>query len=349
MTWYATAAVAGYTLGPKILGGGKGSGGASEQTITNQNPISQAAQPYVENMLGNAQTLANQPYQPYQGQRTADFTDLQNKSFQGVQSLAPASQLNQATNYAGLAGLGGFGVVGNANPQNFQQNVSGYMNPYMQQVLDPQMAELRRQYGITGAQQASQATQSGAFGGSRDALMAAENQRNLGMAQNQAIGQAYNNAFGMAQNQYNQNTQNQLAGLGLANTAATNLGNLGQTQFGQQQAALGMQNQFGAQQQQQQQNVMNQQYQDFLAQRQDPYTKLAFQQNMMSGIPLTSSTQNVYSNPSTLSQVAGLATAGAGAYGLANLGSKGAKGGLPKDFEKKRPAGLAELAIHKMA
>ena len=70
---------------------------------------------------------------------------------------------------------------------------------------------------------------------------------------------------------------------------------------------------------------------------------------MTSGIPLNSSTQSVYSNPSTLSQVAGLATAGAGAYGLANLGSKGAKGGLPKDFEKKRPAGLAELAIHKMA
>jgi hypothetical protein len=142
--------------------------------------------------------------------------------------------------------------------------------------------------------------------------------------------------------------QNQLAGLGLANTAAGTLGQLGQTQFGQQQAALGMQNQFGAQQQQQQQNIMNQQYQDFLAQRQDPYTKLAFQQNIMSGVPLTSSTQNVYSNPSTLSQVAGLATAGAGAYGLANLGSKNsAKGGAIKD--KKRPAGLAELAIHKMA
>jgi hypothetical protein len=135
----------------------------------------------------------------------------------------------------------------------------------------------------------------------------------------------------------------------LANTAAGNLGNLGQTQFGQQQAALGMQNQFGAQQQQQQQNVMNQQYQDFLAQRQDPYTKLSFLQNMTSGIPMTSSTQSVYSNPSTLSQVAGLATAGAGAYGLANLGSKtAAKGGSTEDI-KKRPAGLAELAIHKMA
>ena len=65
------------------------------------------------------------------------------------------------------------------------------------------------------------------------------------------------------------------------------------------------------------------------------------------GLPMQSSVQNVYSNPSMLSQVAGLGTAAAGAYGLSRMG--GAKGGLPKDFEKKRPAGLAELAIHKMA
>ena len=350
MPWnYAAAAGAGALLGPSILGGSKGSAGASEQTITNQNPISAAAQPYIENMLGRADTLSQTPYQAYPGQRTADFTGLQNQSFQGAQNLGVAPQLGQATNYAGLAGLGGFGVAGQATNQGFQNQVGGYMNPYLQMSLAPQLAEANRQYDITGTQQQSNATKAGAFGGAREAIMAAENERNRNMGLNSIIGQGYNTAFTNAQQQYNQNLQNQLSGFGLANTAATNLGNLGQNQLSQQQSILGMQNQYGAQQQQQQQNVMNQQYQDFLAQRQDPYTKLSFLQNMTSGIPLTSSTQNVYSNPSTLSQVAGLATAGAGAYGLANLGSKGAKGGLPKDFEKKRPAGLAELAIHKMA
>jgi len=347
MTWYATAAIAGYTLGPKILGGSKGSGGASEQTITTQNPISAAAQPYIENMLGRADTLSQQPYQTYPGQRTAEFTDLQNQSFQGAQNLGVAPQLGAASNFAGVSGLGGLGVAGQANPYGFQNQVGGYMNPYLQYSLAPQLAEANRQYDITGTQQQSRATQSGAFGGSREAIMAAENERNRNMGLNSIIGQGYNTAFTNAQNQYNQNNQTQLAGFGLANTAASNLGNLGQNQLGQQQAILGMQNQYGAQQQQQQQNVMNQQYQDFLAQRQDPYTKLSFLQNMTSGIPMTSSTQNVYSNPSTLSQVAGLATAGAGAYGLANLGSKDkAKGGAIKD--DKRPAGLAELAIHRM-
>jgi len=335
----AAAAAAAYTLGKGS--GGKG-GGSSEQTVTQQNPISAAAQPYIENMLGRAENLSYQPYQTYPGQRTADFTDLQNQSFQGAQNLGVAPQLGAASNFAGISGLGGLGVAGQATNQGFQNQVGGYMNPYLQYSLAPQLAEANRTYDMSGVAQQSKATQAGAFGGSREAIMAAENERNRNMGLNSIIGQGYNTAFQGAQQQYNQNLQNQLSGFGLAGTAGSNLGNLGQTQFGQQQAALGMQNQFGAQQQQQQQNVMNQQYQDFLAQKQDPYTKLSYLQNMTSGIPLQSSTQNVYSNPSTISQVAGLA----GTAYMANKMFNSAKGGAIK--EPKRPAGLAELAIHRM-
>ena len=341
MTFYTSAAIAAgaYTLGKS---GGKGGGGSSEQTVTQQNPISAAAQPYIENMLGRAESLSYQPYQTYPGQRTADFTGLQNQSFQGAQNLGVAPQIGQASGLAGVAGLGGLGVAGQATNQGFQNQVGGYMNPYLQYSLAPQLAEANRMYDMSGVAQQSKATQAGAFGGSREAIMAAENERNRNMGLNSIIGQGYNTAFQGAQQQYNQNLQNQLAGFGLAGTAGSNLGNLGQTQFGQQQAALGMQNQFGAQQQQQQQNVMNQQYQDFLAQKQDPYTKLSYLQNMTSGIPLQSSTQNVYSNPSTISQVAGLA----GTAYMANKMFNSAKGGAIK--EPKRPAGLAELAIHRM-
>jgi hypothetical protein len=57
---------------------------------------------------------------------------------------------------------------------------------------------------------------------------------------------------------------------------------------------------------------------------------------------MQSSVQNVYSNPSMLSQAAGLA-------GTAYMGNKlfnSAKGGAIK--EPQRSAGLAELAIHRM-
>jgi hypothetical protein len=296
-------------------------------------------------MLGQTEALSKTPYQTYGGERTAGFNPLQQQSFQGAANMQPSQQLSQGSGLAYGAGLGGLGMAMDAsNPQNFQQNVGGYMNPYLQQSLAPQLAEANRNYDISGVNQQAKATQAGAFGGSRDAIMAAENERNRNMGLNSIIGQGYNTAFNNAQNQYNQNNQTQLAGLGLANTAAGTLGQLGQTQFGQQTGTIGLQNQMGTQQQQQQQAVLAQQYQDFLNQKQDPYTKLSYMQGMLTGLPLSSSIQNVYSNPSALSQISGLGLTAA-ALGKSGLFSN-AKGGAIK--EPKRPAGLAELAIHQM-
>ena len=312
------------------------------QTTTS---IPEYAKPYVEKMLGQTEALSKTPYQTYGGERTAGFNPLQQQSFQGAANMQPSQQLSQGSGLAYGAGLGGLGMAMDAsNPQNFQQNVGGYMNPYLQQSLAPQLAEANRNYDISGVNQQAKATQAGAFGGSRDAIMAAENERNRNMGLNSIIGQGYNTAFNNAQNQYNQNNQTQLAGLGLANTAAGTLGQLGQTQFGQQTGTIGLQNQMGTQQQQQQQAVLAQQYQDFLNQKQDPYTKLSYMQGMLTGLPLSSSIQNVYSNPSALSQISGLGLTAA-ALGKSGLFSN-AKGGAIK--EPKRPAGLAELAIHQM-
>jgi hypothetical protein len=384
------------------------------QTNISQTSIPDYAKPYVENLLGVAQATAfntdangnitgAKPYQAYPGERTADFTGMQNQAFQGAQNLTPASQLSTATNMAQQAGLGALNTqygpsqYGNQYGYSPQQvgtqqftgdQVSQYMNPYLQNALQPALQEMQRQYDITGTQEAGNATRQGAFGGSRQAIMQAENQRNKNMAMNQAIGQGYNQAYQSAANQFNtsqgQNLQanlanqqagltsaqagaqygqaaNQLneqsrqygAGLGLQGLqtglqAAGALGNLGATQFGQQTQALGIQNQMGGQQQQQQQNVLNQQYQDFLNQKQYPYQQVGFMSDMLRGLPLSQSTTAMYSNPSMLSQVAGLGLTGAA---MANSKLFGAKGGMPKDFEKKqnRPAGLAELALSKMA
>ena len=329
-----------------LFGGSGGSNQTANQTVKQENAVSAFAAPYVENMLGQAEglTKANMQYTPYQGQRTADFTGLQNQAFNQAGNLGVTGQTGLGSNVAGMAGLGALGVAGQANPMGFQNQVGGYMNPYLQMSLAPQLAEANRQYDIGATNQQSAATKAGAFGGSREAIMAAENERNRNMGLNSIIGQGYNTAFTNAQNQYNQNLQNQLAGLGAANQAANTLGQLGQNQYAQETGNINLQNQLGTQQQQQQQNVLNQQYQDFLTQKQNPYNQLSFMQSMLSGLPLSSSTQSVYSNPSMLSQVTGLGTAAAGAYGL----SKGFKKG-GKIKEDKRPAGLAELALHKMA
>jgi len=367
MPWgYVAAAAAGSLLGGG--GGGGGGGGSSPtQTVTNYNAVSGYAAPYVENMLGKTEALTDQPYQTYGGQRTADFTGMQNQAFNAAQNLGVMGQTNQASNLAGMAGLGALNMQYNpmmARTQNFGMGAANqYMNPYAMAAMQPELQEQARQSAMLGQQNNAKAVGQGAFGGSRSGLVEAERQRNLGIQQGNTIATGMNTAYNNAMQQFNADQARQLqtqqlnqgqqqfgANLGLQGlqtglTAANTLGTLGQNQYAQQTGNINLQNQLGTQQQQQQQNILNQQYQDFLTQKQDPYNKLAFQQSMLSGLPITSNVQNVYSNPSVLSQVAGLGTAAAGAYGLA----KGAKaGGSTKDI-KKRPAGLAELALHKMA
>lgn len=333
------------------------------QTNISQTTIPDYAKPYVETLLGKAEAVTDinkNPYQAYPGQRTADFVDLQNRAFAGAKNLGPAGQLGTATDLAQRAGIGALGTqydAGQFGPQQFAQQVGGYMSPYIQQALIPQLMEARRQSNIGAQQQAAEAVGRGAFGGSRDAIMRAERERNLNRQLGDIQATGLQNAYMQAANQYQQGAQlgeqsRQFgAGLGLQGLqtglqAAGALGNLGATQFGQQTQALGIQGQLGGTQQQQQQNILNQQYQDFLNQKQYPYQQLSYMSDMLRGLPLSQTATSVYANPNFLTQAAG-------AVGTAYMGNKlfnGASGGLPEDFEKtERPAGLAELAIYNMA
>jgi hypothetical protein len=78
-----------------------------------------------------------------------------------------------------------------------------YMNPYLQQSLNPQLAEARRQADITAQQNNAAMTKAGAFGGGRQAILTSENQRNLGTNMANITGQGYNTAFTNAMGQYN--------------------------------------------------------------------------------------------------------------------------------------------------
>lgn len=160
---------------------------------------------------------------------------------------------------AGLAGLGlNLGGQAAQSGGNYMQMATdpgaqqAFMSPYIQNALAPQLAEMQRQYGISGTQQQGAATRAGAFGGNREALMRAENARNMGTAMNQAIGTGYQNAFQQAQQaqQYGstlglQGLQAGIQGLGAANQAYQT--GLQGTAQGMQGAQIGLQG-VGAQQ-----------------------------------------------------------------------------------------------------
>ena len=337
-----------------LAGGGSGGGGGGQTTsTTNTSNIPPYAQPYVETMLGATQKqlfegtptgdggfniTGFKPYKAYggtydeqgnqisydPGKAIAGFSPLQNQAQQGIAGMQTPGEYGAAKGVTGAGIMNAANIGANQNPQNFQQQVGGYMNPYMQQVLNPQMDELRRQYGISGTQQASQATQAGAFGGSRDAIMASENNRNLMNAQNQAIGNAYNNAFGAAQNQYNTGQGMQLQANNAAMQGASQLAGLGQQELAAQQGIYGLQNQIGATQQALEQQKINQAMTDYANAQQYPLMQLGTMSNMLRGLPMQATTTNQYAAaPNAITQGIGAA----GAVGSL-LSANKAKGGI---------------------
>ena len=331
----------------------------TSSTIT-QTTIPGYAQPYVENMLGKTEAVTDinaNPYTPYTGQQIAAFSPIQAQAMQNIANQQVAPQLQDASNLASQVGQYalqtpeqarglqnaalGYGALASgvggqdAGMATSPGSVGAYMSPYMQNVVDLQKQEANRAYDITGAKTMGQASGAGAFGGSRDALMRAENERNRNIAlaniQAQGSQSAYDKAIQSMQygaglglqglqaglqgvGQATTAGQYGLAGLNTAGTAASTLGALGQTQFGQEQAINQAQMQAGAMQQAQEQRALDIQYQQYLDNMNYPYKQLAFQSDMLRGLPLSQGAQSIYqAAPPASQQLLGF---GLGAAGL---------------------------------
>jgi hypothetical protein len=127
---------------------------------------------------------------------------------------------------------------GNVTTGNFtdQGQAANYMNPYQQQVTDIQKREAQRQAGIAGTQRGAQAAGAGAFGGSRQAIMDAEAQRNLGTQMNDIQAQGSNAAYQQAMAQYNADQARQLQASQANQQTGYNVGNTNlQSQLNTQQ------------------------------------------------------------------------------------------------------------------
>jgi len=234
--------------------------------------LSDWAAPYITDYLGKAQALSNQPYQTYGGPLTAGASDLQSKVFQGLGNLTFPGNLGQSFSSAGAPTIGPDG-----KPTGGGGVAQSYMNPYLQSVLDPQMAELRRQNDISNMMGNAKLTQQGAFGGGRQAIMNAENDRNLMQEMNKTVGLGYSNAYDKAMGQFN---TEQGQGRDLAKLM-TDIGGIQRGITSEGVAAdLG----------------------EFNAQREYPYKQLQFQRDMISGLP----TGSVTNTPTQLSGIAQL-------------------------------------------
>jgi hypothetical protein len=247
---------------------------------------------YISNMLGKTQALTESPYQQYMGPLTAGASGLQNQVFTGLQNTTFPGNLGQSFSSAGAyqaPTLGANGMAAPTTPTQPTGIASQYMNPYLQGVLDPQLAELRRQNDITNMGTNAKLTQAGAFGGGRQAIMNAENNRNLMQEMNKTVGQGYASAYDRAQQQFN---AEQAQGRSLADLMAQQ----GATQRGIEAEGIAADKSA------------------FEGARENPYKMLQFQQSMLQGMPISATSYNI-AQPTKLQEIMAGAAGGAKAVG----------------------------------
>jgi len=242
-----------------------------------ESSLSAWAGPYVTDMLGRGQALADQPYQAYMGPLTAGQSELQAQAFQGLAGLAiPTDQMGAFV------------------PQQFTAGAAQqYMNPYLQAALDPQIAEARRQAEIQRVADAGRLTRAGAYGGSRQAIMESEANRNLLQNLAAITGEGYRTAYDTAMGQFNTQQDREMAAQEAANryglSALQQIASMGAEQRGIEAEGIAAD------------------IAQFEEERDYPFKQVQYMQSLLQGLPIAAQSYS-YMQPSQLSTV--LSTAG---------------------------------------
>ena len=241
----------------------------------------------------------------------------------------------------GLETIGG--TMGSYDPQSYK----AFMDPYTQEVIDSQYADINRQSDIERNRLSSKAIGAGAFGGSRGALQESELQRNTADQvartgsglRSAGFQQAQSNAMNAFENQQNRGqTAAQIfgslgSGLGSLGSGIGSIGE-GLGVMGVRQGAMGEAAQaagtrdvnslfnLGSLEQGQIQAGYDVNRQNALETAYEPYRRLGFMSDMFRGVPTTQGTMTSGSVPSPSPYSTFLGTAmGLGGYQQANNGT----------------------------
>jgi len=267
--------------------GGGGSGGGSQPDTTTQF-VREA--PGIEErkieLMDIARSAAEKPlYANVPDVRVAGLGTLEQ---QGIQQ-AGMTGVGQPTTQAGIGSV----LQAQAGP-----NISQFYNPYQSYVLD----EINRQAQMAQNQLSGQAIQAGAFGGGREGVQRAEQERARLGAVGQAQQQGFQTALGAAQNQ-------QQIGL----QAGQQLGQLGVQQQAMSQADINQLMAGGGLQRQLTQQALDAERQSALQKATEPLQRVEFLSNVYAAGPKSTSGITAATAPTT-SPLAQSLGSGLGAY-----------------------------------
>ena len=302
-----------------VVAFGKGGGGGGQPAHTTQQTTSQypdELKPFIQDIFGKAkgieQARTESGFQAYPAPRIAGFTPDQEEAFTGIREAQGLS-----TPFYGGATALTQRATRDFTPQLSQQ----YMSPYAQNVIDIEQRELGRRGDVERQRIGAQAVGAGGFGGSRHAILEAEQARQQGQQASDIQTRGLQSAFQASQQAIAQQRQADLAGAG-------QMAQLGAQVPGQRFKELGALAGLGAAEQTQRQRALDLGYQQFRDEYNYPMQTLQDYSSVLRGFPLQAS-QNInkvaYSPVAPLSsQLLGAGTGMAGMAGMAGLfGSSG--------------------------
>jgi len=257
-----------------------------------------------ESLVATAGDVAKEDFIPYTGPRLARLSDMETQAMQQAQAQRGIGQTQQGQAFTAATAAGAPAL----------SSVGGYMTDYNKNVADIAAREMRDQSAIEQQGIAAQSAAVGGFGGSRQAILEAERQKNLqqglGDLYTRAQADAYQTALGAAQ----QDRQSQLqSALGMSTASAA------QQQSGQ--ADIQQQMGLGGLQRNMDQMGLDLGYSTFMQERDYPKQQLGFYSDILRGVPTgetRSYTGPPVQQPSLFSQAMGLGIQGLGV--AANLG-----------------------------
>ena len=309
---------------------GKSSKQPSHTTQTTTSEYPTELKPFIQDIFGKAKGVSDQRaadgYQPYNAPRVAEFTDDQETSFQGIRDVQGASQpyFGAQTN-----------LINRSTQGPSAARTAQYMNPYTQNVIDIQQRELGRQGEQERQKIGAGAANAGSFGGSRQAILEAEQMRNQGMRGDDIQARGMNQAYGQAQQAMSQADARGLQGAGMYGQMATQIP-------AQRMKELGALSGVGSALQQQQQRGLDLGFEQFQDEYNFPMKNLNEYSAILRGFPLAADqSTNRYQMSPTAPLSSQLLGAGAGLGSAAMMGGMfGAAGG---QVAKLRQGGLAGM------
>ena len=266
--------------------GGGGGGGSQPDTTTQFVREAPGIEERKIELMDIARSAAEKPlYANVPDVRVAGLSGLEQ---QGL-GQAGTTGVGQGTTSAGIGSV----LQAQQGP-----NISQFYNPYQSYVLD----EINRQASMAQNQLSGQAVQSGAFGGGREGVQRAEQERARLAAVGEAQRSGFNTALGAAQ-------QQQQFGL----QAGQQLGQLGVQQQAMSQADINQLMSSGGLQRQLTQQALDAERQSALQKATEPLQRVEFLSNVYAAGPKSTSGITAATAPTT-SPLAQSLGSGLGAY-----------------------------------